>query len=62
MVDIEKKGQSESLMNSGSLFYGKGLGICHLVYMEILKKAGVVYYSGGKNTGGYYLSNHILRE
>ena len=31
-------------------------------YMDLLKKAGVVYYSGGKNTGGYYLSNHVLRE
>lgn len=31
-------------------------------YVDILKKAGVLYYSGGKNTGGYHLSNHILRE
>lgn len=31
-------------------------------YVDLLKKAGVVYYSGGKNTGGYYLSNHVLRE
>ena len=31
-------------------------------YVDILKKAGVIYYSGGKNTGGYYLSNHFLRE
>jgi ATP-dependent DNA helicase RecG len=31
-------------------------------YMDILKKAGVVYYSGGKNTGGYYLSDVFLRE
>ena len=31
-------------------------------YLDLLKKAGVVYYSGGKNTGGYYLSNHFLRE
>lgn len=31
-------------------------------YVGILKKAGVIYYSGGKNTGGYYLSNHFLRE
>ena len=31
-------------------------------YVNLLKKAGVVYYSGGKNTGGYYLSNHVLRE
>ena len=31
-------------------------------YMDLLKKTGVVYYSGGKNTGGYYLSDHVLRE
>ena len=31
-------------------------------YFDILKKAGVIYYSGGKNIGGYYLSDHILRE
>lgn len=31
-------------------------------YVDLLKKAGVIYYSGGKNTGGYYLSNHILRD
>ena len=31
-------------------------------YVDILKKAGVIYYSGGKNTGGYYLSNHFMRE
>jgi len=31
-------------------------------YVDLLKKAGVIYYSGGKNTGGYYLSDHILRE
>lgn len=31
-------------------------------YVDILKKAGVIYYSGGKNTGGYYLSDHFLRE
>lgn len=31
-------------------------------YVDILKKAGVIYYSGGKNTGGYYLSEHFLRE
>ena len=31
-------------------------------YMDTLKKAGVVYYSGGKNTGGYYLSDYFLRE
>ena len=31
-------------------------------YLGLLKKAGAVYYSGGKNTGGYYLSDHVLRE
>lgn len=31
-------------------------------YLDLLKKVGVVYYSGGKNTGGYYLSDHVLRE
>lgn len=31
-------------------------------YVNLLKKVGVIYYSGGKNTGGYYLSDHILRE
>ena len=31
-------------------------------YLDLLKKMGVVYYSGGKNTGGYYLSDHVLRE
>ena len=36
-----------------------GLGIYGF---DILKKAEVVYYSGGKNTGGYYLSDQVLRE
>ncbi len=31
-------------------------------YLDLLKKAGIVYYSGGKNTGGYYLSDQVLRE
>lgn len=31
-------------------------------YVNLLKNAGLLYYSGAKNTGGYYLSNHILRE
>ena len=31
-------------------------------YVNLLKKAGLLYYSGAKNTGGYYLSDHILRE
>ena len=31
-------------------------------YLDLLKKAGAVYYSGGKNTGGYYLSDRVLRE
>ncbi|MBQ9436608.1 MAG: putative DNA binding domain-containing protein [Bacteroidales bacterium] len=31
-------------------------------YLGLLKKSGIVYYSGGKNTGGYYLSDQVLRE
>ena len=31
-------------------------------YVNLLKNVGLLYYSGAKNTGGYYLSNHILRE
>ena len=31
-------------------------------YVDLLKKAAVIYYSGGKNTGGYYLSDHIKEK
>lgn len=31
-------------------------------YMNQLKNMGILFYSGGKNTGGYYLSDHILKN
>ena len=31
-------------------------------YVKTLKGSGFIYYSGAKNTGGYFLSDSILRE
>ena len=31
-------------------------------YIKTLKSADIIYYSGAKNTGGYFLSDSIMRE
>ena len=31
-------------------------------YVKTLKSAGIIYFSGAKNTGGYFLSDSIMRE
>lgn len=31
-------------------------------YVKRLKDAGIIYYSGAKNTGGYFLSENVVRD